>query len=253
MDLGLKGKTVAVAGATRGIGRAIAKAFAAEGCNVGLCARGADGLARVLAELSDQGVAACGAVADVRDRDAVKRWIDGVATELGGLHGLVANVSAFAVANEPEAWRDAFEVDLMGTIHCVDAALPYMEAAGGGAIVVVGSTAAVETLGPGRPYDAPKTAQITYVKSQSLGYAAKNIRFNVVSPGTTYFEGRRWDQVKAADPARYQDFVERNPTSRMGTPEEIANAVVFIASARASFILSANLIVDGGFTSRVQF
>ena len=253
MDLAIKNRTAVVTGGSRGIGRAITETFAAEGCNVAICARGADGVAEAVAALQAKGVRATGTALDVADRDAVTRWIDGAADTLGGIDILVPNVSAFPDANEPEAWRKGFDVDLMGTIHPIDAAMPHLEKSEAGAIVVIGSTAAVVPMSPGRPYDVYKAALLTYVKSISLGCAPNGIRVNTVSPGTIYFEGGRWDMAKKNNPARYEHYFALNPLGRMGTPQEVANAAVFLASPAASFITGANLIVDGDLTSRVQF
>jgi 3-oxoacyl-[acyl-carrier protein] reductase len=98
-----------------------------------------------------------------------------------------------------------------------------------------------------------KAAILPYVKSLAGNLAAKNVRANVVSPGTIYFKGGIWNIVEQNQPERFKQAFDRNPTGRMGTPEEVANAVVFLASPRASFITGANLICDGAITQRVQF
>ena len=118
----------------------------------------------------------------------------------------------------------------------------------------VGSTAMAEIYGPTRSYAAVKAALLPYVKGLARNLAAKNIRANIVSPGNVFFEGGVWDSVRAeATPSMFRQMLARNPTGRMGTPEEVANAVVFLASPRASFITGTNLIIDGALTQRVQF
>ena len=92
-----------------------------------------------------------------------------------------------------------------------------------------------------------------YVKALARNLAAKNIRANMVSPGNVYFKGGVWNVLEENNPALFQTMVGRNPMGRMGTPEEVANAVVFLASPRASFITGTNLIIDGALTQRVQF
>lgn len=253
MDLGIAGKVAVVTGGTRGIGRAIAELFAEEGADVAICARDADAVGATAKVLAAMGVRAMGTAVDVSDREAVAGWIGRVADELGGIDMLVANVSAFPVTNDPESWRIGFEVDLMGTINAVDAALPIIEKSDAGSVTVISSSAAVETLGPARPYDAYKAALINYVKGLSLDFAPKGVRLNSVSPGSIYFEGGRWAMAEKNDPARFNHYLERNPLGRMGTPREVANATVFLASPVASFITGANLIVDGDLTRRVQF
>jgi len=122
-----------------------------------------------------------------------------------------------------------------------------------GAIVVVGTTGAIEIAGPPRPYASAKAALLPYVKALARNLAAKNIRANMVSPGNVYFKGGVWNVLEKDNPDLFQTMVSRNPMGRMGTPTEVANAVVFLASPRASFISGTNLIVDGALTQRVQF
>jgi 3-oxoacyl-[acyl-carrier protein] reductase len=162
-------------------------------------------------------------------------------------------VSALAVASDEAAWRKSFDVDVMGTVVGIEAALPLLEKSGAGAVVVIGSVAAAEVTGPTRPYNAVKAALVPYVKSLAQNLARKNIRVNTVSPGTIYFKGGIWHQREQQMPDFFKGVLARNPTGRMGTPEEVADAVVFLASARASYITGANLVVDGAITQRVQF
>ncbi len=253
VDLGIAGKVAVVTGGTRGIGRAIAELFAEEGADVAICARDADAVAATVEALAAKGVQASGAAVDVSEREAVADWIAGVAEEHAGLDMLVPNVSAFPVTNDPESWRSGFEVDLMGTINAIDAALPHLVESDAGSVTVISSVSAVEALGPARPYDAYKAALINYVKELSVDFAPKGVRLNTVSPGSIYFEGGRWAMAEKNDPARFKHYLDRNPLGRMGTPREVANATVFVASPAASFITGANLIVDGDLTRRVQF
>jgi 3-oxoacyl-[acyl-carrier protein] reductase len=252
MDLDLAGKTAVVTGASKGIGKAIAETFAAEGCRVAICARNQPALDATVAEFEKNGQTLLASRLDVQDRAAVKAWVDDVAEQTGGVDILVANVSAFPGRNEPEDWRLGFDVDLMGTLNPIDAAMPHFGNSDAPAVVVIGSTASVDPMGPGRPYDVYKAALVTYVKSMCLAHAGDGIRFNTVSPGTVYFEGGRWDNARQNDPARYEHYLARNPMGRMGTPRDVANAAVFLASPAASFITGTNLIVDGAFTRRVQ-
>jgi 3-oxoacyl-[acyl-carrier protein] reductase len=140
----------------------------------------------------------------------------------------------------------------MGTVAGVEAAIPLVEQSMAGAIVV-GTTGAIEIAGPPRPYASAKAALVPYVKALARNLAAKNIRANMVSPGNVYFKGGVWNVVEENNPELFQTMVGRNPMGRMGTPAEVANAVAFLASPRASFITGTNLIVDGALTQRVQF
>jgi 3-oxoacyl-[acyl-carrier protein] reductase len=253
MDLGLHGKKAIVTGGTRGIGRAIASLLAAEGCDVAICARHKEAVDETVAALGRAGVKATGGAVDVADLPALRRWVGEAAETLGGLDIFVANVSALAQGMDEDAWRKGFEIDVMGTVFGIEAALPHIEKSSAGSIVVVGSTAMAEVYGPTRSYAAVKATLIPYVKGLARNLADKNVRANVVSPGNVYFKGGVWNIVEQRNPEMFASMLARNPTGRMGTPEEVANAVVFLASPRASFITGTNLIIDGALTQRVQF
>ncbi len=253
MDLGLKGKKAIVTGGTRGIGRAVATLLAAEGCDVAICARNKGPVDETVAALARAGVKATGGAVDVADLAALRAWVAEAAETLGGLDIFVANVSALAQGMDEEAWRRGFEIDVLGTVFGIEAALPIIERSGSGSIVVVGSTAMAEIYGPNRSYAAVKATLVPYVKGLARNLAAKKIRANLVSPGNVYFKGGVWNIVEERNPEMFKSMLGRNPTGRMGTPEEVANAVVFLASPRASFITGTNLIIDGALTQRVQF
>lgn len=253
MDLGLRGRKAIVTGATKGIGRAIAEVLAAEGCGVGICARDAGDVEGAVAALSATGVAAAGAALDVADGDALNSWVGDMAAKLGGLDIVVANVSALAIGPDEAAWRRDFDIDVMHTVRVVEAALPHMETSDAGAIVVISSVSGVQIDGAAGPYGAMKAALIHYTAGLSRRLAPKGIRANTVSPGTVYFEGGVWNAIETNDPARFKDALARNPMGRMARPGEIANAVAFLASPAASFVTGTNMIVDGAFSTGVQF
>ena len=256
MDLGLKGKCAIVTGATRGIGRAIAEQLVKEGCAVAICARQAAAVATAVSELKKLGGAGaqvCGGVADVASRGAVDAWVAASVHELGGIDIVVANVSALAGAPGEDSWRAGMEIDVLGTVRTVECALPHLEKSSCAAIVAVSSTAALEAFGGPRAYNAVKAAVINYVSNLATQLAPKNIRANTVSPGTIYFDDGVWGTRKREMPEIYAAALAHNPMGRMGTPTEVANAVVFVASPAASFMTGANLVVDGGFTRRVQY
>jgi 3-oxoacyl-[acyl-carrier protein] reductase len=253
MDLGLRGKTAIVTGGTRGIGRAVAALLAAEGCDVAICARHKDAVDETVATLAGVGVKATGGAVDVADLPALRSWVEEAGDALGGLDIFVANVSALAQGMDEAAWRRGFEIDVMGTVFGIEAALPLLEKSSAGSIVVVGSTAMAEVYGPTRSYAAVKATLVPYVKGLARNLAAKNLRANMVSPGNVFFEGGVWDIVRQRNPQMFAEMLRRNPTGRMGRPEEVADAVVFLASPRASFITGTNLIIDGALTQRVQF
>jgi 3-oxoacyl-[acyl-carrier protein] reductase len=253
MDLGLKGKKAIVTGGTRGIGRAIANLLVEEGCDVAICARNRGPIDEAVGEFERSGVRAFGGALDVADIAALQRWVGEAAASLGGLDVFIANVSALAQGMDQDAWRKGFQIDVMATVFGIEAALPILEKSQTGSIVVVGSTAMAEVYGPTRSYAAVKATLLPYVKGLARNFAAKNIRANVVSPGNVYFKGGVWNIAEQRNPEYFQSMIARNPTGRMGTPEEVADAVVFLASPRASFITGTNLIIDGALTQRVQF
>ena len=196
MDLGLKGKRAIVTGGTRGIGRAIASLLAAEGCDIAICAR--QGRRPDRRCLGAQRVKATGGAVDVADLPALRGWIDEAAEALGGLDIFVANVSALAQGMDEASWRRGFEIDVMGTVFGIEAALPLLEKSDAGSIVVVGSTAMAEIYGPNRSYAAVKATLVPYVKGLARNLAAKNVRANIVSPGNVFFEGGVWDIAGSA-------------------------------------------------------
>ena len=252
MDLGLRGLKALITGGTRGIGRAIAETLAAEGCDVAICARNFREIAETVAALANTGVKATGAAVDVSDGAMLKAWVAEAAAELRGLDIIVANVSAMAVSDDEEGWSKGFSTDMMGTVRLVDAAMPFLMASNAAAIVTISSVSAREVDPDTGPYGVFKAAIIHYTQGLAQKLASQGVRANTVSPGTTYFEGGIWNQIRDDDPALFQMALDLNPTGRMGTPQEMANAAVFLASPAASFISGANLVVDGALTRGVH-
>jgi 3-oxoacyl-[acyl-carrier protein] reductase len=253
MDLGLKGRKVLVTGGTRGIGRAIADMFAAEGASVAICARNKSDVEAATAGLAGKGGKAFGAAVDVSDGQAVTAWVGEAAAALGGIDIVVPNVSALAVAANEAAWQAGFQTDLMGSVRVVDAAMPWLEKSDAGSIVIISSVSGREVDFAAGPYGAFKAALIHYAQGLAYQLAAKNIRANTVSPGNTYFPGGVWEKIEQGNPELFAQSLALNPTGRMGTPVEVARAVVFMASPAASFITGTNLVVDGALTRGVQF
>jgi 3-oxoacyl-[acyl-carrier protein] reductase len=251
MDLGLKGKSVLITGGSKGIGRAIAELFADEGANVAICARNADEVGKVVNALAAKGVKAWGRALDVADAAALQAWIEGAAAEFGGIDAIVCNVSALAVGDTPETWEKSFRTDMMHTVNSVAAAKPYLEKSKSAAIVIVSSVSGFEVDFAAGSYGAMKAALIHYSKALSNQLIAKAIRVNVVSPGNTYFEGGIWQNIERGMPDLYKTAMSLNPTGRMGTAQEVAAGVVFLASPVASRVSGTNLIIDGALTKAV--
>ena len=252
MDLGLKGLKAVVTGGTKGIGRAIAMTLAGEGVDVAFCARNAGEVKATEAELSAKGVRALGRVVDVGDGAGLKAFVAEASASFGGLDIVVANVSALAISNDEAGWQQGFQVDMMGTVRLVDAAMPSLEKSAHAAIVTISSVSGREIDFAAGPYGAFKAAIVHYTQGLAYQLAAKKIRANTVSPGNTYFPGGVWEQIEHGNPTLFSQALALNPTGRMGTPQEMANAAVFLASPAASFITGTNLVVDGALTRGVQ-
>ncbi len=252
MDLGLKGLKAVVTGGTKGIGRAIVETLAREGVDVAFCARNAVEVGQAEASIAALGVRAFGTALDIADAAALKGWVAETAEALGGIDIVVANVSALSVGPGEESWRSGFEVDMMGCVRLVEAAMPSLEASKAASIVSISSVSGREVDFAAGPYGAFKAALIHYTQGLAFQLAGKGIRANAVSPGNTYFEGGVWHRIKEGNPTLYKTAMDLNPTGRMGTPQEMANAVVFLASPAASFITGTNLVVDGALTRGVQ-
>jgi NAD(P)-dependent dehydrogenase (short-subunit alcohol dehydrogenase family) len=252
MDLQLTGRKALVTGGTRGIGRAIVRALLEEGTEVAFCARNADAVAATEAELLATGGKAIGSAVDVADGVALAEWVTASAAALAGIDVVVANVSAMSTADTEETWQKCFTIDLMGAVRMVNAALPYLEQSTAGSIITVSSVSGREIDFFEGPYGAIKAALVHYTQGLAYRLAPGGIRANTVSPGNTLFEGGSWDNTRRNNPERFAATLALNPTGRLGTAEEMAAAVTFLASPVSSFTSGTNLVVDGALTRGVQ-
>jgi 3-oxoacyl-[acyl-carrier protein] reductase len=195
-------------------------------------------------------------VADIANGEALKAWISKAIEQLGGLDVLVCNASGFGSGNSERAWQAGFDVDVMGAQRAIAAAMPDLEqsaaASGDASVVIISSISAAETSAP-NAYGALKAAQIHFAKGLAKEKAGKHVRVNVVSPGTVYFKGGVWHRTEENAPQAFNAALGRNPMGRMATPQDIANATVFLASPASSFTSGINMVVDGAYTSRVNF
>jgi 3-oxoacyl-[acyl-carrier protein] reductase len=247
VDLGLQEQVALITGASRGIGRAIALALAAEGCDIALIARGEEKLIETAREVSALGARAMPIVADVTSAEDVARMVSETAETLGRIDILVNNAGG-SFADDDEGWQQAFHANIEAAVRATHAVVPHMRAQGGGVIVHVASIWGREA-GGGIPYNAMKAAMISHAKNSALTLAKDSIRVNSVAPGSIYFEGGSWGRRVEADPAGMERFVQENiAMGRFGTPEEVANVVAFVCSPRASWVTGACINIDGGQT-----
>lgn len=257
MDLKLNGRKVIVTGATRGIGLRIARQFADEGAHLGICARTEAAVLNTISEFQKKGTKIVGDAVDVADGEAYPAWISSAAERLGGLDIFISNVSAGPSKAGEEGWQDLFETDMLAAVRGCEAALPFLRESDAGSIVLIGSISGVMAKALKAPgihaYGSFKAALIAYSAQISKDLAKEGIRVNVVSPGCIYFEGGSWDYIKQNAPGVYQDAVDQTVMGRLGTPEEVAATVVFLASPVSSFTTSQNLHVDGGYMQHVAF
>jgi 3-oxoacyl-[acyl-carrier protein] reductase len=248
MDLELTGKLCLVSGASRGIGRAIAHVLAREGARVAAVARGQADLDTLLGELPGKGHTVV--VADVTTADGASAAVDHCVAALGGIDVVVTNVGK-SFARDASAMDDAdlaksLDMNLWSAARVAQRAVPHLIARGGGSITMIASIWGREA-GGAPAYNAAKAAVIALAKALARDYAQHAIRVNSIAPGSTLFPGGSWERRRNADPEGIADFVRRElPLGRFGTPEEIADAVAFVASPRARWITGACLSVDGG-------
>ena len=251
MDLGLKGKVAIVAGASRGIGKAIAHSLAGEGCNLVLCARGEEALTTVATELSGTGVQVVSIALDITDADAGDRLVATAMNAFGRVDVLVGNAGGNRRKPLEETadsdWQDIINLNLMSHVRCGRAVIPEMKKNGGGAIVFVSSIFGREAGGAGLSiYNTTKSALISMAKILALEVAPEGIRVNTVAPGSIRFPGGSWDRRCIEDPDGMAVFIKQNlPLGRFGKAEEVADTVTFLCSERASLITGACITVDG--------
>jgi 3-oxoacyl-[acyl-carrier protein] reductase len=249
MDLGLKGKVALVTGASRGIGRAIARALAEEGTRLSICARTPESLEQTARELRSAGHEVFAMPADVTNLTQMTSWVGRTAEHWGGIDILINNAGGAVVGTlaelEDSAWQESFATNFFGPVALSRIAAREMAGRGGGAIVNISSIYGREAGGP-IAYNATKAALISLTKMLARELATKNIRVNSVAPGSIIYPGGVWEQIFKENPAFERDFISHEfPAGRLGDPEEVAYAVVMLASPKASWITGATLPVDG--------
>jgi NAD(P)-dependent dehydrogenase (short-subunit alcohol dehydrogenase family) len=254
MDLGLQGKKVIMNGGAHGIGFETLKLFAAEGADVAFFSRKEDRIEAARAAIDAAGPGKVFAeVFDMRSgTEAYQAWLAKAVEQLGGCDIFVHTASASGTGGTGD-WQACLDMDLKGAADAVAVLTPHLEASGTGSIVMLSSTAALETFIAPNPFNAIKAALITYASQLSQALAPKGIRVNTVSPGAIYYKGGNWEMIEQHMKPLFDATLAKMPMGRFGEPVEVARAIVFVASPAVPYMTGANIVIDGGFTQRVQF
>jgi NAD(P)-dependent dehydrogenase (short-subunit alcohol dehydrogenase family) len=253
MELGLAGKKVIMNGGAHGIGLETVKLFTAEGANVAFFSRDQGRIDNALAAVAgNPGKAEAQAFDMNGNPEGYKAWLSSAAEKLGGCDIFIHTASSSGMGATQD-WAKGFEIDIMGAVLGMEALEGALEASGKGSVIFMSSTAAVETFIMPQAFNALKAALITYASQLSQSLAPKGIRVNTVTPGPIEYPTGNWEMIKGAMPDFYNGTVAQMPMGRLGAPDEVARAVVFLASPASSYTTGVNLVVDGGFTKRVQF
>ena len=255
MNLGLQGKRAIVTGGSRGIGKSVIDNFVNEGMQVATCARGEEALLASLSGWNTDNTRVFGKSVDVTDKDAYSTWFEESIETLGGLDVLVSNVTTRVMSKGLDRWQETFEVDLLQHIHTTEMALSHLKQGEQPAIVYVASIASVMTANmPSEvEYGTMKAALVSYATQLANQLGKDGIRVNLVSPGPIHHEQGFWEVVRQKQPDLYKRASAVSVFNRLGTTEEVANAITFLSSPAASNITAANLRVDGGAIKTVNF
>jgi 3-oxoacyl-[acyl-carrier protein] reductase len=252
MDLGLSGKKVILTGGSRGIGRAALEIFAVEGCDVAFFSREQKQLDEAVESLKKHGKKVFGSTFDLNHLDTYGAWLNDAADKLGGCDIFVPGASASGSRLGGD-WQKTFEFDLLGTVKGCEALLPHLEKSGAGSVIIMSSTAAIETFIAPQAFNSIKAALLTYSKQLSQTWGPKGIRVNAISPGPISFPTGNWERIKESMPDLYKTTAGQFALGRFGVPDDVARAIAFLASPASSFTTGTNMVIDGGYSKRVQF
>ena len=251
MELGLKGKKVILSGGSRGLGRAALEIFAAEGADVAFFSRDAAQVAEAAASLGRHGGKVFAEPLDMAGGGYID-WLKRAAEALGGVDIFIHNVSSSGAGGTGD-WEMTFQYDIRGAVDGCTTLEPWLEKSDAASVILMSSTAALETFIQPAAFNALKAALITYGKQLSQAWGKKGIRVNMVSPGPIRFDGGNWSKIEAGMPDFYKMTEAQMALGRFGTAEEVARTMVFLASPASSYTTGTNIVIDGGYTKRVQF
>lgn len=251
MDLELAGKVALISGGSRGIGLAIAESLAREGVRLCVAARGKEALDRAAEKLRALGTEAHAVAVDLATATGAEEAVRATITHFGRIDLLVNNTGgsrssgSFDTATA-EQWQDVMDTNLYSAVWCSQHAVAFMKDHGGGCIVHIGSISGREYTSSA-PYGAAKAAMVGLAKEMAVDLAKHGIRVNTVAPGSIMFEGGSWDKRRTTHPELIEKMLAHDlPWKRFGRPEEVAELVTFLCSARATWITGACIPVDGG-------
>jgi NAD(P)-dependent dehydrogenase (short-subunit alcohol dehydrogenase family) len=250
---GIRNSVAIVTGASSGIGRAAAMRFAAEGANVVAADVDADGGAATVDTIHEDGGEATFVETDVSDRSDVEAMVATAVERYGGLDFAFNNAGIEGrndslVDQSDDDWERIVDVNLKGVFLGLQAQIPAMMDDGGGAIVNTSSIAGVVGFQGVSPYVASKHGVIGVTKTAALEYARDGVRVNAISPGV--IETPMVERASTANPEMIEGVSEATPMGRIGEPEEIGDAAVWLCSADASFVTGETLVIDGGYVSQ---
>jgi 3-oxoacyl-[acyl-carrier protein] reductase len=253
MNLELKDKVVLVTGASRGIGLGIALGFAREGARIAITGRDRHSLADAVKKIEDIGGVVHSYAGDMRDETEICRCVEEVVDKWGGLDILIANLGAGKGQRgwdvDESEWNELLDLNLLSGVKATKVSIPHLMKSKSGAIVFISSIAGLEHFGAPPAYEAGKAGVIAYSKYLARTLAKEKLRVNVVAPGNILFPGSTWDEKLKAGKEAVQAMIQVEvPMNRFGSPEDVANAVLFLASEKAGFVTGSCLVVDGGQT-----
>lgn len=253
MDLGLKGRNAILIGANGGIGRKVANVLAAEGCNVAICGRTQDKLDLVADELKPSGVTVHAKAVDATDPVALPAFVEDAAKALGGCDIFISFTSANPGEDTDQAWETVMNIDILPMRRGIAAAMPFLEKSDAASILCISSTGAVEEFMGVQPYNALKAAVMNYSAALAQNLAAKGIRSNCITPGPVMCEDGPWAHIRDNAKEFYDATLAQIPIGRLTDGDELARTIAFVASPSCKAMTGANIVVDGGYTKRVQF